>query len=114
MPLGDHIDHVGGNDGLHHHIVGLLQPLGLLLDHIIEGKQGCLVSIHQNPLTFMILHTYTHTVGIRVGTQQDIRIEFPGIFRPMLMVSVSSGFGIDHRRKVAVGIVFVLLQYARW
>ena len=65
--IGNLLDHLSGNDGLHNKVVRLhLTHLNAVGDDVVEEQQASLVAVDEHPFTLIVLASHTHTVGIRV------------------------------------------------
>src|SRR6185437_13581203 len=104
VALGDGIDEIGGHDGLYDHIGRTGDPFGFSrFDHIVEGQCRRLVPVHQDPVTLFVFHANAYPVRVRVGTQQDVRVDLLRLPQSDAHGLAFFRVGIDHGGEVAIG-----------
>ena len=78
--LADLADKFGGDDGLHH-ILPRFQETELLaaVEDVVCHQRSCLITVEEHHLSLLVSYGYTHSVCIRIGSDNDIRSRLVGL-----------------------------------
>ena len=95
--FGDGVDHIGGNDGGNRHrILGQGTQFLLAAADVIQQQNAHFVAAHQH-IVPVLVHGDAHTVAIRVGGQQQVRLhglaQFNALFQRLANFRVRVGAG---------------------